>query len=69
MDAQALPRHRLTVGVNPLPIVAGRYGLNLEIVPVRHHVLIASGWLQTFLNVTVSNWLFVMLLLRFGTAL
>jgi hypothetical protein len=38
----------LTAGLNPLPIVAGRYGLNVEFVPLRHHAIVASGWLQTF---------------------
>jgi hypothetical protein len=36
------------VGLNPLPLVAGRYGLNVELVPLQHHAIIASGWLQTF---------------------
>ncbi len=38
----------MTVGLNPLPLIAGRYGLNVELVPSHHHALVASAWLQTF---------------------
>lgn len=47
-EPRSLPRRRLTFGVNPLPVVAGRYGLNVELVPLRHHGIVASAWLQTF---------------------
>jgi hypothetical protein len=43
-----VPRRRLTATLNPLPIVAGRYGLNVELVPFRHHAIVASGFVQTF---------------------
>jgi hypothetical protein len=42
------PRRRLTLGVNPLPMIAGRYGINAEVVLVRHHAIVASAWAQTF---------------------
>jgi hypothetical protein len=42
------PRRRFTISLNPLPLVAGRYGLNVEMVPFRHHAVVASGWIQTF---------------------
>ena len=48
LEPRALPRRRVTIGVNPLPLIAGRYGLNVELVPVRHHARVASAWLQTF---------------------
>jgi hypothetical protein len=38
----------LTIGINPLPIAAGRYGMNVELVPFAHHAIVASGWYQTF---------------------
>jgi hypothetical protein len=38
----------LTAAINPLPMVAGRYGVNVEFLPLRHHAIVASGWLQTF---------------------
>jgi hypothetical protein len=38
----------LTVSLNPLPIAAGRYGANVEIVAAPHHAVVASGFLQTF---------------------
>lgn len=38
----------VTLSVNPLPIVAGRYGANLEIVAAPHHAIVASGFVQTF---------------------
>lgn len=43
-----MPRRRLTIGANPLPIIAGRYGVNVELVPFRHHALVASAYYQTF---------------------
>ncbi len=46
--AGSTPRRRLTLGVNPIPMIAGRYGINAELVVVRHHALVASGWAQTF---------------------
>jgi hypothetical protein len=48
IEPRSLPRRRVTIGLNPLPLVAGRYGVNVELVPFRHHALIASAWLQTF---------------------
>src|SRR5690606_34629482 len=38
----------LTLSVNPLPLVAGRYGLNVEYVVRPHHAIVGSGFLQTF---------------------
>lgn len=40
------PRHLLTITLNPLPIAAGRYGLNAEIVPLAHHAIVASAYWQ-----------------------
>jgi hypothetical protein len=48
IEPQPQARRRLTVGVNPLPIIAGRYGINVELVVARHHAIIASPYLQTF---------------------
>lgn len=48
VEPRSLPRRRVTLGLNPLPLIAGRYGLNVEVVPIRHHALVASAWLQTF---------------------
>ena len=39
---------RITVTLNPLPMIAGRFGANVELVPVRHHAVVASAHLQTF---------------------
>jgi hypothetical protein len=36
----------VTVTVNPLGFAFERYGMNLELVPFRHHALVASGFLQ-----------------------
>jgi hypothetical protein len=41
-------RRRLTLAVNPLPILAGRYGMDLELMPAAHHAIVSSAWLQTF---------------------
>ena len=48
IEPRSVPRRRVTIGLNPLPLIAGRYGLNVELVPFRHHALVASAWLQTF---------------------
>jgi hypothetical protein len=48
------PVRRFTIAVNPLPMVAGRYGADLQLVPFRHHALVASGWLQTFTPTTLG---------------
>lgn len=37
-----------TVSVNPLPVIAGRYGANVEYVVAPHHAIGASGFVQTF---------------------
>lgn len=37
-----------TLSVNPLPIVAGRYGANAEYVAAPHHAIVASAFYQTF---------------------
>lgn len=42
------PPRRFTISLNPLPIIAGRYGLNGEVSVVPHHAVTASAWLQTF---------------------
>jgi hypothetical protein len=34
--------------INPLPLVAGRYGANLDVLPVPHHAVTTSVFLQTF---------------------
>lgn len=38
----------LTISVNPLPMIAGRYGANAEYVVAPHHAIVASGFVQTF---------------------
>jgi hypothetical protein len=43
----AAPR-RLSIEINPIPIVGGRYGGNVEVALARHHVLVGSGYYQTF---------------------
>jgi hypothetical protein len=39
---------RLSIELNPLSIAGGRYGLNVEVAPFVHHVLVASAYYQTF---------------------
>ena len=48
LEPRSVPRRRVTIGLNPLPVIAGRYGLDIELVPFRHHALVVSAWLQTF---------------------
>lgn len=38
----------LTLSINPLPIVTGRYGANAEYVAAPHHAVVAGAFLQTF---------------------
>lgn len=40
--------HRAALTINPLALVVGRYGANIEFVFARHHAIVASGFLQTF---------------------
>ncbi|MBX3226234.1 MAG: hypothetical protein KIT84_28320 [Labilithrix sp.] len=42
------PLRRFTVGINPLPIIAGRYGVNVEVLPFRHHAIVGTAFYQTF---------------------
>ncbi len=46
--APVAPIKRVTLTLNPLPMIAGRYGANVELVPLPHHALIASAYVQTF---------------------
>jgi hypothetical protein len=46
------PMRRFVITLNPLPIAAGRYGGNLEIVLAPHHVLTGGAYVQTF-----SGWM------------
>jgi hypothetical protein len=39
---------RLSIELNPLSIAGGRYGLNVEVAPFVHHVLVGSAYYQTF---------------------
>lgn len=39
---------RITITANPLPLIAGRYGANVEFLPVSHHAIVASAYVQTF---------------------
>jgi hypothetical protein len=39
---------RVTVTVNPLAVVMGRYGANVELLPARHHAVHVSGHVHTF---------------------
>lgn len=41
-------RRIVAVTINPLPLVAGRYGANLDVLPVPHHGVTTSVFLQTF---------------------
>jgi hypothetical protein len=38
----------VTLTLNPAPMALGRYGGNLEIVPLPHHAIVLSGYMQTF---------------------
>lgn len=42
------PPRRLSVELNPLSVAMGRYGLNVEVAPFVHHVLVGSAYYQTF---------------------
>lgn len=48
LEPGASPRRHLSITINPAPIIAGRYGMNVELVPFRHHAIVASGYYQTF---------------------
>jgi hypothetical protein len=41
-------RRSVAITINPLPLVAGRYGANLDVVPVPHHGVTTSLFVQTF---------------------
>jgi hypothetical protein len=41
-------RRIVAVTINPLPLVAGRYGANLDVLPVPHHAVTTSLFVQTF---------------------
>jgi hypothetical protein len=51
-DKVLVPRadapRRLSIELNPLSIAGGRYGLNVEVAPFVHHVLVGSAYYQTF---------------------
>jgi hypothetical protein len=53
LEPHATPKRHLTLTLNPIPIIAGRYGLNVELVPFAHGSIIASGWVQTFQPATL----------------
>lgn len=39
---------RVTLTFNPLPVLVGRYGANVEVVPFAHHAIVASAFVQTY---------------------
>lgn len=41
-------RRSVALTINPLPLVAGRYGANLDVLPVAHHAITTTVFLQTF---------------------
>jgi len=41
------PRRIVSVTLNPLPVAVGRYGLNVELVPIAHHAIIANAYWQS----------------------
>lgn len=41
-------RHRVALTLNPLPLVVGRYGANVEVMLASHHAAIASAFVQTY---------------------
>lgn len=42
------PKYRVTIGVNPLPMIAGRFGGNLEVMLARHHAIVGGAYYQMF---------------------
>jgi hypothetical protein len=46
-DASVTPR-RVTLTLNPLALVVGRYGANVELLIAPHHAIAASAYVQTF---------------------
>jgi hypothetical protein len=51
---KATPRKHISIEVNPIPMIAGRYGGNVEYVPFVHHALTASVFYQTFSSQTLG---------------
>ncbi|MCA9591295.1 MAG: hypothetical protein KC657_38635 [Myxococcales bacterium] len=39
---------RVTITANPLALIIGRYGANLEVLVAPHHAVVVSGYMQTF---------------------
>jgi hypothetical protein len=39
---------RVTLTANPLALIIGRYGANVEVLVAPHHAVVASGYMQTF---------------------
>ncbi|MGH7280378.1 MAG: hypothetical protein ACRELY_02555 [Polyangiaceae bacterium] len=41
-------RHRAALTLNPIPMIVGRFGANLELMLASHHAVVASGFVQTY---------------------
>ena len=48
-----LVRHRVALTLNPIPMVVGRFGANLEVMLASHHAIVASGFVQTYPSTVV----------------
>lgn len=57
-DQPIVPRvavaKRFSIELNPLPVIAGRYGANVEYALARHHVVTASAFYQAFTPATLK---------------